>query len=268
LRHLSGEFLKGNNRKFMNRAVALFLVWILLLALSLSFLSFLVDLFQSNPQSQSFTSLSWAGYAVSDDFAVPPLEVRSISASWTVPAVSGSLRNAFSSAWVGLGGQTDNTLIQAGTEQDLVNGQVTYYAWYEMLPDYAVVVTDITVSPGDVIAASVALVDSSANKWLIQISDATNGQAFSKNVVYNSSRSSGEWILERPSVNNKIAPLSDFGNITFQDCSIKVNNSVGPISQFKYSQVRMANQGATPLTSVSAISADGLSFTVSYLGSN
>ena len=268
MRYLSGEFLKAKNQRFRNRAVLLIFVWLLLLGVSLSLLSYLFAIFNSNPQSQNFTSLSWAGYVISNDFAVPPLEVRNISASWTVPAVSSSLGNCYSSAWIGVGGQSDKTLIQAGSEQDSVNGQATYYAWYELLPGFATVVTDITVSPGDVIAVSITLVDSSTNEWLIQISDATKGQAFSKNVVYDSSRSSGEWIMERPTVDKQLASLSDFGSITFGDCSINVNNSFGVISQFKYSYVGMANQQATPLTSVSALTADGSSFTVGYLASS
>jgi hypothetical protein len=154
---LSGEFLKAN--RFRNRAVVLFLVWLLLLGVSLSFLSYLDALFKSNSQSQSFTSLSWAGYVISDDFATPPLEVRSISASWAVPALRASLGNCYSSAWIGLGGQSDKTLIKAGTEQDSVNGQAIYYAWYELLPDFVFVVSDISLSPGGIIAVSIALVE-------------------------------------------------------------------------------------------------------------
>jgi hypothetical protein len=39
--------------------------------------------------------------------------------------------------------------------------------------------------------ASISLINSDTNEWSIQISDATTGQVFSRNVVYNSTRSSG-----------------------------------------------------------------------------
>jgi hypothetical protein len=158
----------------------LLLVWLLLLGSSLFLLSYLDNAFKSNPQSQSLNSLSWAGYVISDDFAVPPLEVTSISASWNVPSVNASFGDGYSSAWIGIGGQLDQTLIQAGTEQDSINGQPVYYVFYELLPDFAVAVSDITVSPGDLIDVSIALVDSSTNTWLIQIRDVTNGQSFSR----------------------------------------------------------------------------------------
>jgi hypothetical protein len=246
----------------------LILVWLLLLGSSLFLLSYLDNVFKSNPQSQSFNSLSWSGYAISDDFANPPLEVTSISALWVVPTVSASFGDGYSSAWVGIGGQLDQSLIQAGTEQDSINGKAVYSVFYELLPNYAIAVSDITVSPGDLIAVSISLVDSSTNMWLIQIRDVTNGQSFSKNLIYNSSRSSGEWIMERPTLNKQLTSLSDFGNITFQNCNIKVDNSAGFISQFKYSQIKMTDQLDTLLTSVSAVNAEGSRFTVKYLTSN
>ena len=58
--------------------------------------------------------------------------------------------------------------------------------------------------------ASINLVNSDANQWSIQISDATTGQVFSRNVVYNSTRSSGEWIVERPTINNQTSTLARF----------------------------------------------------------
>ena len=144
-------------------------------------------------------------------------------------------------------------------------GRSTYNAWYELLPSFAVQLTSIAVSPGDTMIASINLVNSNTNEWSIQISDATTGQAFSKNVVYNSTRSSGEWIVERPTINNQISTLADFGNITFTDCHINVNNVTGPIAKFSFSKIEMANSQNAELASVSDLTAGGSSFTVSYL---
>ena len=91
------------------------------------------------------------------------------------------------------------------------------------------------------------------------------GKPSARNVVYNSTRSSGEWIVERPTINNQISTLADFGNITFTDCHVNVNNATGPIAKFSFSKIQMANSQNTELTSVSALTADGSSFTVSYL---
>ena len=47
---------------------------------------------------------------------------------------------------IGIGGRFDKTLIQTGTEQDSVNGNEYYSAWYELLPDQAVRINDISIS--------------------------------------------------------------------------------------------------------------------------
>ena len=95
-------------------------------------------------------SLSWAGYIVSQSFNTH-LGITAIAASWMVPQVNGSADDGYSSAWIGIGGQTDKTLIQVGTEQDAAGGQETYYAWYEILPSFSVRINGLTIAPGDTI---------------------------------------------------------------------------------------------------------------------
>jgi len=141
-------------RKFRTRAVFLILVWVLLLVLSLSLLSILASLFASYPQGQSVSSLSWAGYIIEKD-SNSKFEVMGVNASWIVPEVNVSSGDGYSSAWIGIGGQSDKSLIQVGTEHDVVNGQDTYTAWYELLPSFAVRLTSIAVSPGDTMIASI-----------------------------------------------------------------------------------------------------------------
>ncbi len=182
-----------------------------------------------------------------------------------MPKVNALAGNGYSATWIGIGGQLDKSLIQVGTEHDVVNGEDTYTAWYELLPSFAVRLTSIAVSPVDTMIASINLVNSDTNQWSIQISDATSGQAFSRNVVYNSTRSSGEWIVERPNINNQTSTLADFGNITFTGCHINVNNVTGSIAKFSSSKIEMANSKNAKLTSVSALTDKGSSFTVSYL---
>ena len=254
----------GERRRLRARAVFLAVVWILLLVISLSFLSILLSLFASNPQGESISSLSWAGYIVSR-INYARVEVNAINGSWVVPTVNSSTGTGYTSVWIGIGGQFDKTLIQVGTEQDVTNWQDTYYAWYELLPSYAVKLNSITVSPGDTIDASISLVDSATNYWSIKISDTTTGQAFSTVVVYNSTRSSGEWILERPSITSQLTSLADFGNLTFTGCYLNANNVLGSISKFYFSRLEMANSQYVQLASVSSLRGNGTSFVISYI---
>jgi hypothetical protein len=231
-------------------------------------LQFLLATFLRTAQVSSIESLDWAGYTVTESASSPQQEVTGISASWTVPAVAASAGDTFSAVWVGVGGFIDKTLIQTGTEQDSINGQPVYSVWYEMLPADSVTINTVNVSPGDVISASISLVNSNTNEWSIQISDITNGQGFNQNFVYNSSQLSAEWIVERPTVNNRLSALADFGSITFKNINVGVNQSDGAISNFPFSKVVMNNQQSVQLTSVSPISANGTSFTVTYLVSS
>ncbi len=257
--------MQAQKNRFRTRAIALILVWVLLLAISLMLLSVLLATLRENPQVQSVVSLSWVGYVVASNFADPQAYVIEVRATWVVPKVNVSAGDGYSSAWIGIGGQFDKSLIQVGTEHDALKGEEAYSAWYELLPDFAIKIPEIDLLAGDTVIASIALINSDINEWKIQITDVTNGQSFSKNVIYNSTRLSAEWIVERPTVNNQISRLSDFGSITFTDTYVNINHVTGTITSFPFSQVHMTNAQNTRLTSVSAISSDGSSFTVNFV---
>ncbi|MGU3469741.1 G1 family glutamic endopeptidase [Paenibacillus sp. D51F] len=94
---------------------------------------------------------------------------RSISASWTVPFVLPSARSSYSSAWIGIDGYNNSSLIQTGTEHEYVNGKANYYAWLEILPQ-AETRIKLPVYPGDLIEASI--VKLSLSKWLSRRTEA------------------------------------------------------------------------------------------------
>lgn len=259
--------MQQKRKGWRTRAVFLILIWILLLAASLYLLDLLYTMFVNNPQGQGMLSKAWAGYVVASDLERPHEQVIGVNASWTVPRIGVFSSDAFSSAWIGIGGQFDKTLIQAGTEHDSVNGQEYYSAWYELLPDNAVRITDIRVSAGDLITASITLVDSDTNQWAIRISDVTKGEGFYQTFIYNSSRLSAEWMVERPTVTDEVSMLANFGTLTFKDSYVKIGDNVGNIGSFPYSQVIMTNDLGLQLASVSPLSADGSSFNVTYLKS-
>ena len=250
------------------KAIVSIMVWILLLAASLYLLNLLDATFQSNPQGQSMLSRTWAGYVVETDLEKSHEQIVSINASWTVPRIRVSSTDAFSSTWIGIGGRFDQTLIQAGTEHDSVNGNEYYSAWYELLPGNAVRITDMSVSPGDLITASITLVDADTNMWSVKVYDAGKKQGFQQTFAYNSSQVSSEWIVESPTLDGQISSLANFGKLTFKDAYVKIGDNVGTISSFSYSQVIMTNDLSVELASVSPLSADGSGFNVTYLKSN
>ncbi len=240
-------------------------LWIVMLAGSVFIITILVNRVFLIGFVRRLTSLDWAGYVVVSDQGDPQPVVVGVSGTWIVPRVRASVDDRFCAAWVGIGGQLDSTLIQTGVEQDSVNGQVTYSAWYELLPDIEVTITTLNVSPGDKIKASINLVDSVTNKWSIELEDVTKGQRFSHEFFYESSRLSAEWIVERPTVDGRLSTLADFGNLTFTEAQANLTTSVDVISSFPYSQVIMDDRQNRQLVTVSSLTSQGSSFTVNYL---
>jgi hypothetical protein len=181
-----------------------------------------------------------------------------------VPQVNPSENNTFSGVWVGVGGYGEDSLIQTGTEQEYFNGEAIYYAWYELLPDYLVPIRNIHVQPGDTMTASISLVNENTNTWSITLRDVTRGEQIKKTVVYNSSRLSAEWVVERPKVDGNVSTLADFESVTFTECTATVDGVTGVIGNFSYSKLVM-HEDDTPLVTVSSLDGGESGFTVDYL---
>ncbi|HSW80603.1 MAG TPA: G1 family glutamic endopeptidase [Candidatus Saccharimonadales bacterium] len=208
----------------------------------------------SSTQTISDTTSNWAGYISSGG------TYTGISGSWKVPSVSASSETfAADAAWIGIGGESSNDLIQVGTQNIVENGQVAAGSFYEQLPDSSITIPGVSVSAGDSITASVREV--SDGEWTIYIKDITNGQSFSNTVAYDSSKSSAEWIQEAPSDGSGIIPLDQFGSVTFTDGSTTVNGSTVDMQNSGAKAINMINDYGQAMTAISAISNNG--FTVS-----
>jgi hypothetical protein len=252
------------HKSWKTNAVALVAIWMVLMVASLTILSSVVTPFLKTLQTQNLVSFDWGGYSVASNALYPQPAIVSVSGSWMVPSVMPTTENAFSAAWIGIGGQNDASLIQVGTEQDYVNGQASYSLWYEMLPDNAIKIPNVTISPSDKISASITLVNSDTNEWLVQITDVTNGQGFRGVFQYNSSRLTAEWIIERPTVNNQVTTLANFGSVTFTEATAQIGTTNGTISSFPNYKIYMQTRQNTDLVALSDLSSDGSSFTATY----
>jgi hypothetical protein len=247
-------------------AIALCLV---LLLASLTILLLVATPFLRPLQKQTLTTFDWAGYVASSNNLSPQPIVASVNGSWVVPAVKVSANNTFSTAWIGIGGEVDTTLIQAGSEQDSIGGEAVYSLWYELIPANSITIPNTKVSPGDHIQASIKLLDSQTNTWLVSIADVTTGQCYSQNCTsqsfnYNSSRLTAEWIVERPTVNNQIATLANFGSLTFTDAAAQIGSKSGAINAFSNYQILMEDRQNNQLVTVSNVNSRGSTFTVDY----
>jgi Peptidase A4 family len=172
---------------------------------------FRTHLFQPAPAASgsgrhaATTSLNWAGYAATGK------TFTGVTGTWVVPTV-GPAGPGFSATWVGIGGYAsgDQSLIQAGTEQDAFPG-ASYNAWYELLPASETPITSgctgdshCTVRPGD--RMTVTITNTGGNNWTFSMSDAGHW-SWTKNVTYASSRSSAEWVHEAPTIGFSAVPV-------------------------------------------------------------
>ena len=209
----------------------------------------------------SATSLNWSGYAVTPSGG----GITAVSSKFTVPS-AGLVPPGFAATWTGIGGYNTSDLIQAGTAEQsapdnpLVGQQ--YYAWYELLPASETQLTNCspdancTVTPGD--AISVDISQMSGDTWSISMTDAGHW-SWSKNVTYTSSESSGEWILEAPTLvaQTLLAPV---GTVHFGPTSTYTTGGVThTIAQGDPTQI-LLSPGVVNEATPSALASDGQSF--------
>ena len=209
------------------------------------------------PQQYSYTSSNWAGYLVTNGKAT------AISATWTVPQSSGNGSTTTADAtWIGIGGVTTSDLIQVGTQNSVSpTGTLISSAFYELLPQPSQQITNLNVSAGDSITAS--LVETSTNQWLITITDNTKNKTLSSSLTYTSSNSSAEWIEEDPSyISGQQIPLDNFGTVSFSSSSTTINGTIEGIQAANADSVTMINANNQDIATPSAVGADGASFSV------
>ncbi len=159
-----------------------------------------------NHRISNSTSTNWSGYAVTGS------RFTQVSATWKQPQATCS-GTAYSSFWVGLDGDTSNTVEQTGTDADCSGSTPQYYAWYEMYPKFPVNFGDKVV-PGDTLKASVAT-DGRGN-FTLTVSDTTRGWSHTVKAKLKSAKlSSAEVIAEAPSSSGGVLPLANFGTVGF-----------------------------------------------------
>ncbi len=206
------------------------------------------------PADSSSASENWAGYAATGG------TFTSVAGSWTVPTVTAGGSRAADATWVGIGGIESHDLIQAGTEAIVENGDVTYAAWVETLPQASKEVP-LTIHPGDKV--NVSLEQQSTGTWLIVIQDVTSGESYKKTVSYQSSLSSAEWIQEAPTSGGRfLMPIDDFGSITFTNATATENGQQETLAKTGAQSITMQYTRTQVLVQTSSIGSDGASFTV------
>jgi peptidase A4-like protein len=168
-------------------------------------------------------SQNWFGYNQGE--IEKGVAFHSISADWSVPTATQHVRGEaeYSSTWAGIGGGCvdpscnviDNTLIQAGTEQDITSsGVAVYTAWWEVLPGPSMAISGMAIGPGDHMSLMIAETRQSSEVWSLTLKDVTRHESYSRTMPYSSSYASAEWIDEAPVVVGTAAGIAPLPNLT------------------------------------------------------
>jgi len=190
---------------------------------------------------REWSSKNWSGYALTGT------GFTQVTGTWRVPRVQVPRKrhyrkNTFSSSWVGIDGFGDSSLIQAGTEQDWVNGKAFYQVWWEVLPAAETPITSMAIRPGDEVAVSIT---GGTPDWAITVADVTTSQSFTTLQAYSGPETSAEWIQEAPTIGRHVATLAPDTTVTFDGGTLNGANP-GLVSTEAGAMFKGRHQISTP----------------------
>ena len=230
-------------------------------------------------------SANWSGYVASSG---GPL-VTETSGQWTVPQLDCTRTpNGGLATWVGIGGArtagggTSGVLLQTGVSTDCVAGAQNDLAWWEEYPskpNSEVAFSGLTVSPGDVVRASVY--EANGGAWVTRLDDLTAGesgvmvtgeswgvsldgsgsfsnQGSTATLTY-AGGTTAEWVAEDYQRSGTLVPLAAYGTLTFS----QLTTSLSPWSLTAVDAVEMVQNGSV-ISIPSPPGTDG--FAVRYTG--
>ena len=203
----------------------------------------------ASAHAASATSSNWSGYAITPHGSATTF--RSVSGSWVVPQGTCTPgQEGYTSVWVGIGGnsQTSEALEQTGTEFDCsMNGEATYSAWYELVPDASHDIA-IPVEPGDQIDAAVTV---RGTRVTVLLRNRTRLQTFKRTFTMGAPDvTSAEWIVEAPADCDpsgqqcRQLPISNFGTLAFTHAfATTTKGHRGTIADSRWSRTRITLSG-------------------------
>ncbi len=221
----------------------------------------------ATPAPVGINTENWAGYVTASSPDAPLAgQVDDVQGRWTVPAVACvGASDAALGVWVGIDGLSSATVEQVGTATACLQGQAIYYAWSELYPGPATILT-LPVRPGDSIAAEVA--DVGGTQFELTIRDTTADWRFSQRRPSMGRRDSAEWVVEAPSAHGEIMDLADFGAVTFSGATATIAGQerlLGGVGQWT-SNVTMVTPSTRQRAVTSPLDALGASFSVRWRG--
>jgi hypothetical protein len=221
---------------------------------------------------------NWSGVVVE---ASPDRPIgKSIVGHWNVATATNvdSTGDQYSQ-WIGTGAWSrdpDDNLLQAGVTGHLGGGAFNlppYYAWWEWTstnrPSGSVAIPNFPIHPGDYFEVNIwILSDTTANisffagdpiqYMLIEVNNSGNG--------FRIQGRSAEWIVERPTLDDGVATLANYGHAVFVDALAWVDYGVTlfpgsglPITMYDEARVELSRGHSGPSAQSTTVTCDYVS---------
>jgi hypothetical protein len=167
------------------------------------------------------TSSNWSGSVA---FAPVNRTFGWIEGQWTVPNPhTATFGSYYASEWIGIDGWGSGDVLQAGTETEIIDVGIfsftQVYAWWEWFPAGEMAITNLPVSPGDVMYCLICV--NSTTSATVYISNQSSLVTTSFSIAAPTGTTlvgnSAEWIVERPTVNGSVANLTDYKVVYFDE---------------------------------------------------
>ena len=171
------------------------------------------------------TSTNWSGGVV---FAPQGQSFKWVEGDWVVPNVDAPTQNHwyYCASWIGIDGDGSGDVCQVGVECEVYQSgnSITrhIYPWWEWYPLPEVQITNLGVSPGDMVTALICTTGANATSATAFFSNRTTGASTS--FAFNAPQgtklvgNSAEWIVEAPTVGGAQSAIADYGEVFFSVC--------------------------------------------------
>jgi hypothetical protein len=177
------------------------------------------------------TSGNWSGGVV---YAPAGDSFKWVEGDWIVPDVDAPTQNQwyYCASWIGIDGDGSGDVFQAGVECEVYRSGSSItrniYPWWEWYPTPEVQITNLGVSPGDLITMILCSASAAgSNTGTVYITNRTTGASTSVNLTAPGTTTlvgnSAEWIVEAPTVGGTQSAIADYGEVFFSVCEAVTN---------------------------------------------
>jgi hypothetical protein len=179
------------------------------------------------------TSGNWSGGVV---YAPAGQSFKWLEGDWIVPDVDAPTQNQwyYCASWIGIDGDGSGDVFQAGVECEVYRSGSSItrniYPWWEWYPTPEVQITNLGVSPGDLITMILCSTSAAGSTTgTVYITNRTTGTSTSVNLTAPGTTSlvgnSAEWIVEAPTVGGAQSAIADYGEVFFSVCEAVTNTN-------------------------------------------